>query len=272
MKLLTPSDKPRLNEVVGVVSFFAALAMLVALATYSPWDPSWNTATSLKAVNKIGKPGAWFADISFTIFGFSALLMPVLLFVISYKWYRSQAVEAAWIRFVGWTTLVLCTATIFGIAPEWKFFSGRILAGGLLGLATSGYLEESLNTTGALMLLTLATIVSLYLISSFTLTKLESWFEGPIAWFQSLAARWNEWRETRRQLKAEKVALKKAEAAAKLAEAKLEKRAARKGKTSKEESTGIEVVEEPLRSMAAAASAASGAAARLADKIGRAHV
>ena len=76
MRLLTPTDRPRLNEVVGIVLFFAAVAMVVALATYSPWDPSWNTATYLKAQNKIGRPGAWFADLSYTAFGLTTLLMP----------------------------------------------------------------------------------------------------------------------------------------------------------------------------------------------------
>ena len=224
MKLLTPTARPRLNEVTGIVLFFAALAMLVAFATYQPWDPSWNTATHLKAQNKIGRPGAIFADFTLTLFGLSALLIPILVFVIAWKWFRSDPVEAPWARFIGWVTLFLCASTLLGLGPEWRVFSGNVLAGGLLGLATSGYLEESLNLTGSLLAVSLATIISLYLISTFTLTKLESWFAGPIAWLQSLGARWTAWRVERRELKAERAAIKAAEKAEAVKLEKEEKR------------------------------------------------
>ena len=230
MKLLTPTSRPRLNEVTGIVLFFAALAMLVAFATYQPWDPSWNTATHLKAQNKIGRPGAIFADFTLTLFGLSALLIPILVFVIAWKWFRSDPVEAPWARFIGWVTLFLCASTLLGLGPEWRVFSGNFLAGGLLGLATSGYLEESLNLTGSLLAVSLATIISLYLISTFTLTKLESWFAGPIAWFQSLGARWTAWQVERRERKAERAAIKAAEKAEAVKLEKEEKRNNRRRK------------------------------------------
>ncbi len=250
MKLLTPTTRPRLNEVVGIVLFFAALAMLVAFATYQPWDPSWNTATHLKAQNKIGRPGAIFADLSFTVFGLSALLIPLLVFVIAWKWFRSDAVEAPWARFIGWVTLFLCASTMLGLAPDWRFFSGRVLAGGLLGLATSGYLEEALNLTGSLLVVSMATIISLYLISTFTLTKLEGWFARPIGWFRGIGFRWQSWKEERQERKAERAAMQAAEEAEAL---KLEKEDKRNNRRKKKEDGDPEIV--PFTAKAAAAAA-----------------
>ena len=237
MRLLTPTERPRLNEAVGIVLFFAAVAMVVALATYSPWDPSWNTATYIKAQNKIGRPGAWFADLSYTAFGLTALLIPALLGVIGWKWFRSEAVETPWIRFIGWASLFLCVSAMLGLGPDWRFFSGSVMAGGLLGLATAGYMEESLNLTGSLLLLSMGVILSLYLISSFSLTQFESWFAVPVAWLQSLSGRWSAWRAERRKLAEER---RKKKAAA-IAEARrVEKAEKRNGRSRKQDEASID--------------------------------
>ena len=237
MRLLTPTERPRLNEAVGIVLFFAAVAMVVALATYSPWDPSWNTATYIKAQNKIGRPGAWFADLSYTAFGLTALLIPALLGVIGWKWFWSEAVETPWIRFIGWASLFLCVSAMLGLGPDWRFFSGSVMAGGLLGLATAGYMEESLNLTGSLLLLSMGVILSLYLISSFSLTQFESWFAVPVAWLQSLSGRWSAWRAERRKLAEER---RKKKAAA-IAEARrVEKAEKRNGRSRKQDEASID--------------------------------
>ena len=237
MRLLTPTERPRLNEAVGIVLFFAAVSMVVALATYSPWDPSWNTATYIKAQNKIGRPGAWFADLSYTAFGLTALLIPALLGVIAWKWFRSEAVETPWIRFVGWASLFLCVSAMLGLGPDWRFFSGAVMAGGLLGLATAGYMEESLNLTGSLLLLSMGVILSLYLISSFSLTQFESWFAAPVAWLQSLSGRWSAWRAERRKL----AEARRKEKAAAIAEAqRVEKAGKKNGRRRKQDEASID--------------------------------
>ena len=237
MRLLTPTERPRLNEAVGIVLFFAAVAMVVALTTYSPWDPSWNTATYVKAQNKIGRPGAWFADLSYTAFGLTALLIPALLGVIAWKWFRSEPVETPWIRFIGWASLFLCVSAMLGLGPDWRFFSGSVMAGGLLGLATSGYMEESLNLTGSLLLLSMGVILSLYLISSFSLTQFESWFAAPMAWLQSLSGRWSGWWAERRKLAEER----RKEKAAAIAEARRVEKAEKKtGRRRKQDEASID--------------------------------
>ncbi len=257
MRLLTPTDRPRLNEVVGIVLFFAAVAMVVALATYSPWDPSWNTATYLKAQNKIGRPGAWFADLSYTAFGLTAVLMPALLGVIAWKWFRSEAVETPWIRFIGWASLFLCVSALLGLGPDWRFFSGSVMAGGVLGLATAGYMEESLNLTGSLLLLSMGAILSLYLISSFSLTQFESWFARPVAWLQSLGERWSAWRAERRKVAEER----RKEKAAAVAEARrVEKAEKKNGRRRKQDEASIDDSDDlPQTAMAGAAGASRGA-------------
>jgi S-DNA-T family DNA segregation ATPase FtsK/SpoIIIE len=54
--------------------------MLVALVTYSPGDPGFShTGDGSPVRNQIGTVGAWFADVSFSLFGGPAYLFPVLM-------------------------------------------------------------------------------------------------------------------------------------------------------------------------------------------------
>src|SRR5688500_13822241 len=60
----------------------AALLMLLALVSYSPTDPSLNTAAAGPVRNWVGAPGAWSADLLLSLFGPpAALLLPLLLLI-----------------------------------------------------------------------------------------------------------------------------------------------------------------------------------------------
>ena len=71
--------------------------------------------------------------------------------------------------------------------------------GGTFGLALARYLVDSLNLTGALLLTVTATVIGVYLVSTFTLAKLGEWFAGPLAWYQRRVDAWQAWRENQRQ-------------------------------------------------------------------------
>ncbi|TXN66226.1 cell division protein FtsK, partial [Methylobacterium sp. WL18] len=71
----------RLTELGGLVLFTGAVALTVALATWSIDDPSLNHATDHPAHNVLGQPGAVVADLAMQILGLGALafvLPPVL--------------------------------------------------------------------------------------------------------------------------------------------------------------------------------------------------
>ncbi len=64
----------RLGQLGGIAFAIAALALLVALASYNPHDPSLNTATSRSPTNLAGLPGAMSADALLQSFGAAAAL------------------------------------------------------------------------------------------------------------------------------------------------------------------------------------------------------
>ena len=50
-RLFIPTGNKRLNELVGFLLFVSAILLLLALASYSPLDPSFNTASTASAAH-----------------------------------------------------------------------------------------------------------------------------------------------------------------------------------------------------------------------------
>jgi S-DNA-T family DNA segregation ATPase FtsK/SpoIIIE len=69
----------RVAELAGLGLAMGGIALLVALATYNPRDPSLNTATSQHATNLAGPGGAMVADFMLQGFGIAAVLPGVAM-------------------------------------------------------------------------------------------------------------------------------------------------------------------------------------------------
>jgi S-DNA-T family DNA segregation ATPase FtsK/SpoIIIE len=217
MRYLGPTSRPRLNEAAAVVYLFAGLFLLVSLASYSPLDPSWNTATSLvKPANLTGRVGAYLSDFLLQAFGLAAFAIPVLVLLLGWKWLRSSAISAPLAKILGAMLMVGSSCAALGFAPEWRPIAHTLSAGGFIGLVLADSLTSAMNLTGAAMTCAVCWILGLYLVSTFEMSKLASWFgwlRVPRAWFARIGSRWQAWREARAKqakLRAEKRALKKA--------------------------------------------------------------
>ncbi len=61
------------NEIALIAGFVVLVLWLTALLTYSPQDAAWSTSgAGLPLVNRVGRLGAWVADVSYYLMGFSA--------------------------------------------------------------------------------------------------------------------------------------------------------------------------------------------------------
>ncbi len=80
-RIFNPTNNRRLNELLGFLLCVSALLLFLALASYSPLDPSLNSASVLTgsrvARNWIGIVGAYGADLILQFFGVGAFLLPV---------------------------------------------------------------------------------------------------------------------------------------------------------------------------------------------------
>ena len=203
MKLLSPTQHRRLNEIVGFLLLSLGLVLLLSLVSYHTQDPSLDTAAASRPLNLVGYPGSYLSDVFFQTFGAAAFLFPLLTFLLSWKWIRSEDLEAGGVKSFGSILLTLAISAAFSFVPL-HLFDGTIRIGGTLGLTIANYLVDSLNVTGALLITLTAVVISLYLVSTFTLATLGGWLAGPMAWMEARGDAWHDWRERMHQRSIEK--------------------------------------------------------------------
>ncbi len=222
MKLLSPTQFKRLNEATGFVLLSLGLVLLLSLVSYHAQDPSWDTAAGSRPLNLVGYPGSYLADLLFQSLGATAFLFPLLVFLLAWKWIRSEELLAGGAKLFGsfLLTLSLCAALSF---LPWTLYGGGIRLGGIFGLELASWLVESLNVAGAVLVTLTVVILSVYLVSTFTLSKLGEWFARPIAWWQRRLEAFRAWRERMEDRAREKALARRAAAHVK-AETKTPKR------------------------------------------------
>ena len=209
MKLLGPTRHARLNEGIAVVFLLLGLCFILSLVSYHQQDASFDTATAAgRPLNLIGKAGSHIADLTLQFLGLASFAIPVLLLALAWKWLRSEPIGSQLVKVAGALMLVLGVCTALSLGPNLRPFSGTVAPGGLLGLLLADYLVSILNPTGAVLLNAACLTLSLYLVSTFSVTKLSVWFARPIAFIVHLAGRFGEWRAIRRQRTQERATAK----------------------------------------------------------------
>ena len=210
MKLFIPTASKRLNEVTGFVFLSAGVLFLLSLASFHPGDPSWNhVGSNLATHNLIGRFGAHLSDLLLQAFGLGAFVLPVLIFALAWKWIRSEPTPAPAIKLVGSGTLVASACGVAALFTHTRLFGNAILPGGTAGFLLADSLRHSLNVAGTTVVLITSLIVSIYLVSSFTLAKVEGWLAPLIAFFARLQDRWRRYLERRRENRQERLERKR---------------------------------------------------------------
>src|ERR1022692_5342186 len=92
--IFVPTGNRRLNELIGFVLCVSALLLFLALASYSPLDPSLNSASVLTkshaARNWIGIFGAYLSDLILQFWGVGSFLLPIFTGMLGVRWFRSR--------------------------------------------------------------------------------------------------------------------------------------------------------------------------------------
>ncbi|HBM82329.1 MAG: cell division protein FtsK [Haliea sp.] len=150
---------PRLREGAFIGVSAACLYVLLALVTYSPRDPGWSaTGSGTRILNAGGPTGAWVADVAFSLVGFAAYLLPLLLayraLVILLQRHRQQPFD--WVTF-GIRALGLVLVMIAGTALAAMNDTGSSGlpqgAGGILGQAIGDGFTVAFSAIGSRLIL-----------------------------------------------------------------------------------------------------------------------
>ncbi|MBB5374388.1 FtsK/SpoIIIE family DNA translocase [Acidocella aromatica] len=88
-RLISPAMRAQLRrrmaELTGLVLALVALVFLLALATYNPADPSFDTASGASVTNLVGPPGALVSDLLLQGFGAAGCIPPLILLAWAYR-------------------------------------------------------------------------------------------------------------------------------------------------------------------------------------------
>ena len=161
----------RLSEFLGVALFAAALIWLMALVTYEPGDPAWffNTGARMPPANLIGRVGAFLAELSYQLVGYSAFLIPGVLGVLGWHYFWCRKLDAAFTKLVGALLLFACLSSFLSIAFGAAQARARtFLPGGYFGQRLSALIADYFNPTGSLIVILTCMFLSVILSTQFS--------------------------------------------------------------------------------------------------------
>ena len=141
------------REVAGYLLTLLGVLVLLAVATYHPLDPSLFAAGSDIVHNLLSYGGAAVAGILVGLFGVPALVLPVFMMVVGWRWLRGQELESPGIQGSAWAVAVVAAdGLLAAVIGRTGYRGGELDLGGELGRLVANGLEVSLGPIGTLVL------------------------------------------------------------------------------------------------------------------------
>jgi S-DNA-T family DNA segregation ATPase FtsK/SpoIIIE len=213
---LTPTRNRRLNEVTGMVLMVAASLLFLALASYRPTDPSFNTVGALgrPAHNWIGLIGASLSDILLQLEGVAAFMVPLMLGALGWTWLRSRPAGSLGAKVSGVLLYLVFAPAVFGLIPGHGRWMHALPVEGLAGRLVVDFLVQYLNLPGAAIVIVSMVVIALYLSTTFSFNTAQQWlavhFAFVLAWRDRVRNWRSAWAQKRAVARAEKNAAKRA--------------------------------------------------------------
>jgi S-DNA-T family DNA segregation ATPase FtsK/SpoIIIE len=199
--IFVPTGSRRLNELIGFLMCVSALLLLLALISYSPLDPSWNSASALTgshaARNWIGIVGAYTADAMLQFLGVGAFLLIIFPAMLGARWFRSMKVQSPLAKSLGAIWLLMFVPAMLALMPGQLRWMHVIPIEGLLGRVIGDFLIHYLNLVGAYIVCATVLAVALYLSTAFSFSAIQLWAPTRFAFVMALWNRYKDWRQER---------------------------------------------------------------------------
>jgi S-DNA-T family DNA segregation ATPase FtsK/SpoIIIE len=194
----TPTRSRRLNEILGLIVLVAAALLLLALASYTPSDPSFDTVGgaagaslgSGPAHNWTGIVGAYFSDAMLQILGVAAFFLPLMLVRVGVCWMRSRASGSPTTKLVALVLWVVFAPAGVALLPGNVLWRQSLPISGLSGRLVADAMIQYLNIPGTAIVVTLMVALSLYLASTFSFNTAREWLTEHFRFVAWLRDRW----------------------------------------------------------------------------------
>ncbi len=197
-----------MNELVGFLLCVSALLLFLALASYSPLDPSLNSASILTgshaARNWIGIFGAYLSDLILQFWGVGSFLLAIFMALVGARWFRSRGVQTPIAKTLGGIWLLLFVPALLAILPGHLRWMSAIPIEGLAGRIVGDFLIHYLNVAGAYIVCTTVLAVALYLTTAFSFSAIELWAPTRFAFVLALRDRYRDWQDERERKRQQK--------------------------------------------------------------------
>ena len=205
-RVFTPTKNRRLNELAGFLLFACSAILFLALVSYSPRDPSLNTAASLashSATNWIGLFGAMISDLMLQSVGICAFLLPLALTLLGARWFKSRDVASPAAKALGAAILLVFSPALLALLPFHLHWKGAIPIEGLLGRMLGDVLLHYFNLIGAYIVAATVVAIALYLSTAFSFSSAQIWAQTRFAFAFAAWQRFQDWRAARAKKQAE---------------------------------------------------------------------
>jgi S-DNA-T family DNA segregation ATPase FtsK/SpoIIIE len=206
--IFVPTGNRRLNELIGFLLCVSALLLFLALASYSPLDPSLNSASALTgthvARNWIGVVGALISDLTLQFFGIGAFLLPIFPAMLGIRWFASRKIQSPVAKSLGGIWLVVFVPALLALLPGNLRWLHVIPIEGFLGREVGDGLIHYLNLTGAYIVCASVLAVALYLSTAFSFSAIQLWAPTRFAFVTALWNRYQDWQEERAKRRQQK--------------------------------------------------------------------
>jgi S-DNA-T family DNA segregation ATPase FtsK/SpoIIIE len=193
-KQTSSKNQTRVNEIIAVVLLAFAVLTFLCLISYDSSDPSFNTASSQKIQNWIGVVGANFAAFLMMIVGYTAHLLPALLVLIAWRFFRSTRLNFSFSRIIGYVLFILSVSSLIVL------FGFKGDKGGLIGAFFAQMFLGFLGRIGTGVLLFAFLATSILLITNISFAAFFGDFR--LAW-ENFRVHFDEWRGKRRERREE---------------------------------------------------------------------
>jgi DNA segregation ATPase FtsK/SpoIIIE, S-DNA-T family len=206
--IFVPTGNRRLNELIGFLMCVSALLLFLALVSYSPLDPSWDSASVLTgshaARNWIGVVGAYTADALLQFFGVGAFLLVIFPATLGARWFRSIKVQSPLAKSLGAIWLVMFLPALMALLPGEMRWKGVIPVEGLMGRVLGDFLIHYLNIIGAYIVCATILATALYLSTAFSFSAIQLWAPTRFAFVTALWNRYQDWQQERTKKRLQK--------------------------------------------------------------------
>jgi S-DNA-T family DNA segregation ATPase FtsK/SpoIIIE len=197
----SPTRSRRLNEMLGLIVLVAAGLLLLALISYTPSDPSFNTVggggTAHPAHNWTGLIGAYTADLLLQTLGIAIFFVPLALLRIGVSWMRSRRVGSISAKAAGLLLWLVFAPAMIALLPGHALWRHALPISGIEGTILAGGLTHFVNYPGAVIVCGLMVALSLYLTTSFLLATVHVWFTDHFGFVRNLSERYTAWKSRR---------------------------------------------------------------------------